>query len=333
MIFILEGPDGVGKTTLGQHMAKQLGATYVHLSYRWPEHMFEYHTAAIRWAIRKSHKQPVIIDRWWPSEALYAAEYRNGSKWPHMGRMLDRIARKHGAIYIYCLPEDLVDYEKRFEKLKGEREEMYDNTIGVAKRYLHLWHGDRFHIPKDNYADLLTRMGGVKGRRDHIAYSIETWGDKLDLFTDYATSRAMERISMQLPNSMDQPNFLGHLEGAQYVFVGEKVNPKYNNLYWPWHDYGNSSLFLAEALHGVPIKEDALLWANALNHDGTPNTTLSQLQEVNPALKFIAVGNVAWDELHKQKIHVFEHVKHPAFVKRFEGDVEKMREMLRYAIY
>ena len=103
-----------------------------------------------------------------------------------MGRMMDRIARKHGAVYIYCLPEDLVEYEKRFDKLKAERFEMYDNTMGVAKRYLNLWHGDRVHIPNENYTDLLIRTGGVKDRRDHIKYSIESWGDKLDLFTEYA---------------------------------------------------------------------------------------------------------------------------------------------------
>jgi len=333
MIFILEGPDGAGKTTLAQHMSKQLDATYLHLSYRWPDHMFEYHTAAIRWAIRKSHKKPVIIDRWWPSEALYAAEYRGGSKWSQMGRMMDRVARKHGAVYIYCLPEDLVDYEKRFDKLKSEREEMYDSVMGVAARYRFLWNGDKVHIPNENYTDLLIRTGGVKTRRDHVYYSIESWGDKLDLFTEYAYDRALERIHSQLPDSMDEPNLLGHLKEAEYVFVGERVKPKYNNLEWPWYDYGHSSLYLAQALHEVPVREELLMWGNAINHDGTTNKILPTLAEAKPELKFIAVGKVALSYLSKQGIEVFEHVKHPAFVKRFEGDTSYMREILRHAIH
>lgn len=332
MIIILEGPDGAGKTTLGQHMAKQLNGTYLHLSYRWPNHMFEYHTAAIRWAIRKSHKQPVIIDRWWPSEALYAAEYRGGSKWPQMGRMLDRVARKHGAVYVYCLPTDLVQYRARFDKLKEERAEMYDNTVGVAQRYLDLWDGK--HIEDTgNYADLLARTGGVKNRRDHIYYSIEMYGHCMDYFTDLVARRSALLVCSQMPNSITQPNLLGHLEDAQYLFVGERVNPKFNNLYWPWFDYGNSSLYMAEALHGVPAREELFMWANVLDHDGTKNTMIKEVVEKKPELKVIAVGKVALTHLVKDGIEVFEHVKHPSFVKRFEGGVDKMREILRHAIH
>lgn len=333
MIFILEGPDGVGKTTLAQHMAKKLGAVYLHLSYRWPDHMFEYHTAAIRWAIRKSRKQPVIIDRWWPSEALYAAEYRGGSKWSQMGRMMDRVARKHGAVYIYCLPEDLVEYEKRFDKLKTEREEMYDNVLGVAKRYIHLWHGDKSHIPNENYTDLLLRTGGVKNREDHVKYSIEKWGDKLDLFTDYVANRASHLLSTQLPDSIEEPNFLGHIQQAQYLMVGERVNPKYNNLFWPWYDYGHSSLFLAQALHQVPAREELFVWANSINFDGTKNTMIEKAYEFKPTLKVVALGKTALTHVTKAGIPLHEHVKHPAFVKRFEGDVDYLRGVFRHAIH
>jgi len=336
MIVILEGPDGAGKTTLGQYMAKSLNGAYLHLSYRWPDHMFEYHTAAIRYAIRLANKTkaPVIIDRWWPSESLYAAEFRGGSKWPHMGRMMDRIARKHAAMYVYCLPMDLVAYEKRFEKLRAERKEMYDSVYGVARRYLQLWYGDSNHISNENYTDMLVRTGGLQNRRDHINYSIETWGDRMGLFADYVVQRAAERLTDQLPNSMSNPNLLGHLEEAKYLMIGEQVNPKHHNLYWPWYDYGNSSLYLAEALQGVPAREELFMWANALNHDGTRNHMIKQVVDAKPEIKVIAVGKEElFTHLAKEGIEVFEYVKHPAFVKRFEGGVEHMREILRHAIH
>jgi thymidylate kinase len=173
MIFVLEGPDGTGKTTLAQHMTKQLKAEYLHLSYRWPDHMFEYHHAAIRWAIRKNHKSHVILDRWWPSETLYAAEYRGGSRWPWINHALDSIAQQNKVLYIYCLPQDLKSYAARFEKLKAERDEMYSNTTGVAKRYLELW---------DIY----------KYRRDHLKYVIEENGDNLTEFTKLALKKATQ---------------------------------------------------------------------------------------------------------------------------------------------
>jgi hypothetical protein len=31
--------------------------------------------------------------------------------------------------------------------------------------------------------------------------------------------------------------------------------------------------------------------------------------------------------------NVFETIKHPSYVKRFEGHVDKMREVLRHAIH
>ena len=178
MIFILEGPDGVGKTTLAKRMHQELKAEYLHLSYRWPDHMFEYHHAAIRWAIRKNRKSHVILDRWWPSESLYAAEFRGGSRWPWMSYALDSIAQHNDVMYIYCLPEDLETYAQRFEKIKLEREEMYDNTVGVAKRYLDLW---------EIY----------KSRRDHIKYTIESYGDKLSEFIKLALQKAEKNATHQ----------------------------------------------------------------------------------------------------------------------------------------
>jgi hypothetical protein len=333
MIFVLEGPDGVGKTTLGQFMAKKLDAKYLHLGYRWPDKMFEYHTAALRWAIRQ--KKDVIIDRWWPSEALYAAEYRNGSQWPMMGRMMDRVARKHAFMYIYCLPTDLVDYSKKFSELKELRPEMYDDTTGVAKRYRDLFFGNKAHVCDDNYTDFLTRSGGVYHRQDHIHYTIETWGDKLDMFTEWAVERANTWRLSQFQPALDpnNPNLLGHAATAQYLFVGDQVNPKFRNMAWPFYDYGHSSLYLTEALHRVPASEELFMWANAYNADGSPNELVNKLLWQYPKLKIICAGKKSLDHLVSQHHTIFEHINHPSHTRRFDGRVDKMREVLRHAIH
>lgn len=333
MIFILEGPDGVGKTTLGQYMAKTLDAKYLHLGYRWPDKMFMYHTAAIRWAIRQ--KKDVIIDRWWPSESLYADEYRGGSQWPMMGRMMDRVARKHAAMYIYCLPADLVDYQKKFSELKTLRAEMYDDTTGVAKRYHDLFFGNRLHTKTENYTDYLTQSGGVYHRQDHLPYTIETWGSKLNMFTEWAVSRAQTWQAAQFQPALDasNPNMLGHLATAQYLFIGDQVNPKFKNLAWPWYDYGHSSLYLAEALNRVPASEELFMWANAYNADGSPNELVNKLLWQHPNLKVICAGKKSLDHVVSQGWTIFEHIKHPSYMRRFEGHVDKMREVLRHAIH
>ena len=168
MIIILDGPDGTGKTTLAKMLQKKLKADYLHLTYRWKEKIFDYHTAAIRFAARKN--KPIILDRWWPSEAIYAKGYRGGSDWPLQGRMCDRIARKFGAVYVYCLPESVQAAVIHHAELKAKREEMYDDIAVVADLYLKLWNGDSTHPDGGQYIDQVIRSGD--SRIDLTASSI-----------------------------------------------------------------------------------------------------------------------------------------------------------------
>jgi GTPase SAR1 family protein len=67
-ILIFEGPDGVGKTTLINHIKKKFkNSYYMHL--RVHKNMKLWHTASARLAIRKQLEgKLVLIDRHWPSE-------------------------------------------------------------------------------------------------------------------------------------------------------------------------------------------------------------------------------------------------------------------------
>jgi hypothetical protein len=126
---------------------------------------------------------------------------------------------------------------------------------------------------------------------------------------------------------------LGHLATAQYLFIGDQVNPKYHNLHWPWYDYGHSSLYLAEALNRVPASEELFMWANAYNADGSPNELVNKLLWQHPKLKVICAGKKSLDHVVSQGWTIFEHIKHPSYMRRFEGHVDKMREVLRHAIH
>lgn len=132
-IIVLEGPDGTGKTSLAMNLRDYLGAEYLHLTYRWPEKMQLYHYAAIRWAAHKAQHSPVIVDRWWVSEIVYAEAYRGGSKFMKHYFMLEHIANKIGVVYVMCLPEEHDRYLAHYNELKGKRAEMYDE--GMEKVY------------------------------------------------------------------------------------------------------------------------------------------------------------------------------------------------------
>jgi len=139
-IIVFEGPDGSGKTSLAKTMASHVGGRYIHLTYRFKDRMHLYHGAAIRLAARLSRNQPVIVDRWWPSEIVYADAYRGGSKFAKYYLLLEHIANNLGVTYVICLPEDRTRYLDHFAVLKDQRTEMYDEGMqrvydGYAEMY------------------------------------------------------------------------------------------------------------------------------------------------------------------------------------------------------
>lgn len=141
-IIVLEGPDGAGKTSLAEALQKKLGARYVHLTYRFKDKMHLYHGAALRFCARVAQDQPVILDRWWPSEIVYADAYRGGSTFAKYYLLMEHIASKIGLVYVMCLPEDREQYLEHFNKLKGQRVEMYNEGLnrvydGYSVMYSH----------------------------------------------------------------------------------------------------------------------------------------------------------------------------------------------------
>lgn len=128
-IIVLEGPDGVGKTALAMALQEYLGARYIHLTYRWKDKMDLYHYSAIRNCAHLAQHQPVILDRWWVSEIMYAEAYRGMSKFMKRHFLLELIASKIGAVYVVCLPEDRERYIKHYNVLKGNRVEMYNEGM------------------------------------------------------------------------------------------------------------------------------------------------------------------------------------------------------------
>lgn len=317
MIFVLDGPDGVGKTTLAQQFVKQLGAKYLHLTYRWKDKIWLYHTAAMKYAL---HHQPIVIDRWWPSEAVYAAAYRGGSTWPMQGRMCERVALKHGVIYIMCLPESVEAAVEQHGKLKEEREEMYDDIGDVARLYLDLWDGNIEHEDSGQYLDFLIRTGGMKRQDNAVRYTIGEYGHAMDWFVDRMVMISQQWREQQYPPALlpGVPNILGHALTAKYVLVGEQINPKHRSVKWPFYDYGNSSLYLTQLMHDLGLREEHFMYMNAYDDDGSINPHLVGLHNHNLLLRFIPMGAKAAQVLKSLDIPAYAEIPHPSYAKRFK---------------
>ncbi len=184
-IIVLDGPDGCGKTTLAEKFQELYGAQILHLTWS-PElenRMSDYMIGNIEEAIELSKTKLVIIDRCWMSEICYSEAFRNGTNWPLLHETCDRMLLNNNAYNVICMPNDPRRGIERFNKLKTERDEMYDSIDNVFDYYYAIYWGTQKGIVdnsfKSEYANMIINSGGLVRRNDFISYDFEMDGSDL----------------------------------------------------------------------------------------------------------------------------------------------------------
>jgi thymidylate kinase len=135
-IIVVEGPDGLGKTTWAREFVRCYRGRYLHLTLR--RQMFAHQVMSLAVAIRWSAKCPVVIDRHWPSELIYSEVYRDGSHLKGEAKKLKEIMALIGVFYVFMLGKSPQTMLKRYRMAKEIRPEMYDcdeKYLQLAKNY------------------------------------------------------------------------------------------------------------------------------------------------------------------------------------------------------
>lgn len=146
MIYILEGADGTGKSTLANEIAKQKHGQVLHPYYDKTWNMEKYHIAFIESAILFANEGiPVILDRWAPSEFVYGDVFRNGPSFD-----TSKLIEKYQDLiteWIYCRNDNAIENHL---KNKETREEMFDDMSQVVTKfdyYIEYTSNNWLHIP------------------------------------------------------------------------------------------------------------------------------------------------------------------------------------------
>lgn len=135
-VFILEGPDGSGKTTLAKELSKAYNIEYKHLTYYEDEKdmSIQFYDTIRR---INTERNGIVIDRFILSNIIYGIVFHNCKFVDGWKMFLDALCRDwlKGKEIVICLPADKEAYLDHFKKMTEEREEMYCSVEDMSKIY------------------------------------------------------------------------------------------------------------------------------------------------------------------------------------------------------
>lgn len=295
-LFICEGPDNAGKTTLAKLLAKRFNAHYVHGGPFPAIHGFGLARMYAEMMIPAllGHKD-VVMDRCWMSEYIYGTVFRDGEDrlGPDACRMLERYAMRCDVRVALCLPAPGTARQalgRRGEYLTTQQQ------LDDVEMIYHEQHQD----------GKLTALPGIVHDRTRDR-SLEDVVDEL-----------INGDSV-LPHWVQTPSG-GNLE-APYVIIGEAfANHQEHDPYLqiPFASFSRSgcSMWLTEQLRSSNLDERDLLWLNA----DFGKEAIERLISYRPRQQVFALGKKAHQAIQECKIAsstVVTTVPHPQHEKRF----------------
>lgn len=137
MFFILEGPDGAGKTTLAEKLMETINCDMFHFGKpETKEEAFNYYQVYAEAIMDADSKKNYILDRSWYSDMVYGPIMRNMNEMSELhANMLEACVLANGGGLVLYLTAKL-DVLWRRCKTRGETHILDKEILGmISKRY------------------------------------------------------------------------------------------------------------------------------------------------------------------------------------------------------
>lgn len=338
-IIILEGADASGKTTLAEAIEDYVGeenTLYLHAGMT--DNPFQLAMDLSKKAIEASNDRLVIIDRLWLSESAYGNSYRSGSRIKAGYRCFDRLMLKHCALNVLCVPSNIAEHKKAFDKIREERHEEFKDITPVLHFYQDVVKGNLMSHARD-YGSQICQFGDYGIRPDvHIYDRFKTLGSKSlkkkvqEILSQLATLREMQFSPALKP---EMTNFQGHARFANRIFVGEDLSPRGANWPWPWfwpESMDGSGKYFNDLLQEVGFNEINAVYVNALQTPDVLPGLINFIDYVRTPGKvtYVALGKKAAKRLEELGVSdKMTILRHPQYVKRFTpNDTTYKKELI-----
>lgn len=134
MIYILEGADGTGKTTLANEIAETKKTSVLHSYFNRAWDIKQHHVDMWKAAKLVAKWRPVVLDRWAPSEFVYGNVFRKGPGYDVLGYLweMEDELKAQNVVWIYCRNDNVV--ENHLKNIKF-RNEMFGDMSSVIEEF------------------------------------------------------------------------------------------------------------------------------------------------------------------------------------------------------
>lgn len=287
-MIILEGVDGVGKTTLAKEIAVQSGLVYQHESV--PADGLKRYVA-----ICNTPNHHCIYDRFHLGEYVYPILKKGGRKpltFTEL-RMVDTALLSTGSVLVHC--DSSLQFIKRSFEVKREK----FITLNQALK------------AKDLYKTCFEHSILVKTTYDPEHHNVK------------AKAKEILKLYYRQPRWAFEAGGIGYQGKGGFMIVGDRINPyqplgKATNPRLPFVWHTGSSLFLHQAL-ALTGRRDFYI-TNAFKHDSEADNwqaLANEITRLEPA-KIICLGQNAARLLNDMDLP-FIKTHHPAYWSRFKS--------------